>query len=308
VINLSLNRKSIFGLIQSSFSGKVDWATIGGLKVKKITCVVDNTVQQGSPFWGEHGLSFRLQIDESCALFDTGHSESVLLHNLGLLGRCPRDASAVILSHAHLDHTGGLAAVLSQKPGLPLYANPDFFRPRFTFRSGEYKSIGLSLSQEELTRLADLHLNAEPVEILPGVWTTGEIVDRTEPEGRSSRHFVPDGENWQPDPYKDDMALVLETGEGLVVICGCCHAGLLNTLSHVKKTFQRPISAVLGGTHLLNASQEHLQRVVKILRDGYNSPHLYLNHCTGVQAYLTLANAFGDRVNPCPVGTTLTFD
>ena len=143
--------------------------------MKRITCVVDNSVQRGSSFWGEHGLAFRLEVGQSCALFDTGASGTVLLHNLGLLGGCPRDAAALILSHAHFDHTGGLSAVLSQKPGLPLYASSDLFRPRFTRRNGEYQPIGLPLTRTELEQLADLRLSATPVEILPGVWTTGEI-------------------------------------------------------------------------------------------------------------------------------------
>ena len=276
--------------------------------MRKITCVVDNAVQPRSPFWGEHGLAFRLQVDQDCALFDTGRSEFVLLHNLGLLGECPRGASALILSHAHTDHTGGLIAVLSQKPGLPVYANPDLFRPRYTRQAGEYKSIGLTLTEEQLTQVADLRLSEAPLEVLPGLWTTGEIHERVEPEGRSPHHFVPAGDGWQPDPYRDDMSLVWETREGLVVICGCCHAGLLNTLAHVRRTFQHPIVAVLGGTHLMEADEAHLQRVVGELRDTYGSPHLYLNHCTGERAYVALVNAFRDRVTPCPAGTTLAFD
>jgi 7,8-dihydropterin-6-yl-methyl-4-(beta-D-ribofuranosyl)aminobenzene 5'-phosphate synthase len=275
--------------------------------MKKLTCIVDNTIQRGSPFWGEHGLAFRLEVDQTCALFDTGYSGTVLLHNLGLLGGCPREAAALILSHGHLDHTGGLSAVLSQKPGLPLYASSDLFRPRFTLRNGEYQSIGLPLTRTELARLADLRLSEAPVEILPGVWTTGEISERPEPEGRSPNHFASQGDGWQPDPYQDDMSLVVETQAGLVVVCGCCHAGLLNTLAHVKRMFQRRIITVLGGMHLASAEDAALQHVVDVLRE-YDPLHLYPSHCTGERAYVALTTAFGERVQLCPVGTTLTFE
>jgi 7,8-dihydropterin-6-yl-methyl-4-(beta-D-ribofuranosyl)aminobenzene 5'-phosphate synthase len=282
--------------------------------VKKVTCIVDNAVQRSSPLWGEHGLAFRVETDQGCFLFDTGRSESVLWHNLGFLGGCPRDASALVLSHAHTDHTGALIAVLSQKPGLPLYASPDLFRARFTLQEGKYKPIGLPLTQEELSQLADLHLSDIPVEVLPGVWTSGEIIERPEPEGRSSHHWVPADDSmpsehgWQPDPYRDDMSLVIEAKEGLVVICGCCHAGLLNTLAHVRRTFQRPITTVLGGTHLVDADEAYLQHVIDVLRDTYGSLRLYLNHCTGERAYVALASTFGNRVSPCPAGTALIFD
>jgi 7,8-dihydropterin-6-yl-methyl-4-(beta-D-ribofuranosyl)aminobenzene 5'-phosphate synthase len=281
--------------------------------MKKITCVIDNTVQHGSLFWGEHGVSFRIETDQGCFLFDTGRSESVLWHNLGMLGGCPRDVKALALSHAHNDHTGALVTVLSQRPGLPLYANPDILRPRFARHEGNYKPIGLTLTHEILCQLSDLRLSSTPAEILPGVWTSGEITERLEPEGRSARHFVPEDDGpsgyiWKPDPYQDDMSLVLETQAGLVVVCGCCHAGLLNTLAHVQRTFRRPIIAILGGTHLVEADETHLKRVIDVLRDTYSSPHLYLNHCTGQRAYVALASAFGDRVKPFPVGAELNFE
>jgi 7,8-dihydropterin-6-yl-methyl-4-(beta-D-ribofuranosyl)aminobenzene 5'-phosphate synthase len=276
--------------------------------MKKITCVVDNTVQHGSLYWGEHGVSFRIETDQGCFLFDTGRTESVLWHNLGMMGGCPRDAKALVLSHAHIDHTGALVTVLSQKPGLPLYASPDLFRARFKLQEGNYKPIGLPLTQQELNQLADLRLSETPTEVLSGVWTSGEIAERPEPEGRSNRHMVLIDGGWQPDPYKDDMSLVIETQEGLVVICGCCHAGLLNTLAHVQRAFQRRITTILGGTHLVEADEAHLKRVITILRDTYGTPRLYLNHCTGDRAYVALASAFGDHVNPCPAGTMLTFE
>jgi len=272
--------------------------------MKRITCLVDDSAQY--PFQREHGLAFRIETDHGCVLFDTGRSESVLMHNLDLLGGHPRDVNAIVLSHAHNDHTGGLLAVLSQNPGLPIYASPDLFRPRFTRREDRYKPVGLPLAREELARLADLRLNSVPVEVLPGMWATGEIAERPEPEGRSANHFVPEGDGWQLDPYRDDMSLVVEDKEGLVVVCGCCHAGLLNTLAHVRRTFQQPIIAVLGGTHLADADGIYLEHVANVLRDSYGSPRLYLNHCTGKRAMAALAHAFGDRMSPCPVGTALT--
>jgi len=231
-----------------------------------------------------------------------------------MMGGCPRDASALVLSHAHIDHSGALVTILSQKPGLPLYGSPDLFRPRFTLQDGNYKPIGLPLGRHELRQLAELRLSQDPAEVLPGMWTSGEITERSEPEGRSARHFVPSDDDaltepgWRPDPYGDDMSLVLETPDGLVVVCGCCHAGLLNTLAHVRRTFQRRIIAILGGTHLVEADEIQLKRVIDVLRETYGGPRLHLNHCTGERGCVALATAFGDRVSPCPVGTTLSFD
>jgi 7,8-dihydropterin-6-yl-methyl-4-(beta-D-ribofuranosyl)aminobenzene 5'-phosphate synthase len=274
----------------------------------KITCVVDNTVRGGSKFWGEHGLAFWIETDQGTVLFDTGQSGVVLSHNLEALGLRFQDMNALALSHAHNDHTGGLSLVLSQYPGLPIYTNTDLPRPRYSLREGEFKSIGLSVPLEELTKQADLHLSDSPIEVLPSLWTTGEIWERPEPEGRSVHHIVPNGDGWVADPYRDDMSLVMDTQEGLVLICGCCHAGLLNTLAHVQRTFQHSIVAILGGSHLVTADEAYLEHIASVLREHYGQLYFYLNHCTGERAYISLVNAFGIRVKPCPVGTIITFN
>lgn len=279
----------------------------------RVTCVVDDAVCDHSPFWGEHGLAFLIETESGRVLFDTGQSGTVLLHNLELLGIEPKAINALAISHAHYDHTGGLPALLDRRSvgdlrptGIPFHAHPDLFHERFSRREGAIKSVGLPLEREALEQRLTLQLSAEPTEILPGVWTTGEITDRAEPEGRSAHHLVRGMEGWEPDPYRDDMALVLETGSGLVVLCGCCHAGLLNTLAHVRRTFGTDITTVAGGTHLLHADGAHLRHVIKVLRD-LGMPRLYLNHCTGQRAYVTLAQAFGEKVAPCPAGTRLSF-
>ena len=279
----------------------------------KITCLVDNAAQQASPFWGEHGFSALIETEEGRLLFDTGQSGTVLLHNLRAVGLAPSQVDALALSHAHYDHSAGLpmflqnwfAAFSSPSKKLALYANADLFRERFSRRDEGLKNIGFGLSREILSRYVDLRLSDEPQQILPGVYTTGRIQGRSEPEGRSPRHLVREGEQWIADPYRDDMSLVLQVEQGLVLVCGCCHAGLLNTLHHVRGAFPGQITAILGGTHLECMDDGQMQHIVQVLRE-YGSPRLYLNHCTGQRAYVALATALGDRVHPCPSGTILT--
>ena len=104
------------------------------------------------------------------------------------------------------------------------------------------------------------------------------------------------------------MSMVMETKEGLVVILGCCHAGMLNTLAHVQRTFGQDIAIVIGGTHLAEADRAYLDHAAGVLRDTYRSPRLHLNHCTGERAITALTNAFGDHVTTCPAGTVLAFE
>ena len=272
----------------------------------KLTCLVDNTVQPHSSFQGEHGLAFLVESQDGRVLFDTGGSAEVFLHNLDAAGIAPESISALVLSHSHEDHTGGLPVFLDRRPGLPVYAHPAVLRERFSRRGGEMRSRGLPLAPDVLRQKADLRLIETPQEVLPGIWATGEIVDRSEPEGRSDHHFVRQGDSWVPDPYRDDMSLVLESPRGLVLVCGCCHAGLLNTLAHVQRAFGHDPVVVVGGTHLISADEAHLHRLVEVLR-RLGPPALYLNHCTGQAAYVVLAQALGDSVAPCPAGTVLEF-
>ena len=274
----------------------------------KITCVVDDISKRNSDFWSEHGLSFWIETKHGNVLFDTGQTASVLGHNMALLAVNPQSLSAVALSHAHYDHTGGLAYVLSKNKNLKIYAHSDIFQPRYSLREGEYKSIGMSISPEELSHNGKLILSDKPNEIIPNLWTTGEISARPEPEGRSAHHFIRVDNRWIPDPYMDDLSLVLQTEEGLVVICGCCHAGLLNTLFHVKRTFKSPIIAVLGGTHLVTADDEYIDHVIDVLNNRFEHIRLYPNHCTGKHTYERLSNAFGDRVKAYPAGTSMSFN
>jgi len=274
----------------------------------KLTSLVDNAVLQHTPFWGEHGLSILVDTPEGRVLFDTGASGTVLLHNLEAAEVDPESIRALALSHGHRDHTGGLAAFLERRPGLPIYAHPDVLRERFSRREGEMRAIGMTIPPEDLRRRADLRLSPEPQEILPGVWTTGEVTHRTEPEGRSPHHFVRGEDGWEPDPYRDDMSLVLETRWGLALLCGCCHAGLLNTLAHVERVFGRPVVAIFGGTHLISADADHLERVRQRLQ-GLSPRRVSPSHCTGETAFHFLWRALGPEiVRPFPAGAQVDLE
>jgi 7,8-dihydropterin-6-yl-methyl-4-(beta-D-ribofuranosyl)aminobenzene 5'-phosphate synthase len=272
----------------------------------KITCIVDDRAPAGAGLKAEHGASFLIESEDQGVLFDTGQSAAVLLQNLDALGFDPARIDALVISHGHDDHTGGLPALLDHAPGIPLHAHPDLFRPRFRKTDTGPRHVGPALDREALAAVLDLRLSAEPSEVIPGVWTSGEIVRRPEPEGRSPYHVVRDGHAWRADPYGDDLSVVLKTGSGLVLVCGCCHAGLLNTLAHVRRTFGQDPVAVLGGTHLVNADTPTMERVVDQLQ-GYGPPSLWLGHCTGQRGFLILKAAFGDAVGLFQVGSAITF-
>ena len=274
----------------------------------KLTCVVDNSVETGSPYWGEHGLSFVIETKSGKVLFDTGASGDVLLHNLKEFKEKPKDFSAVVLSHGHYDHTGGLLSFLKETDGIPVIAHSAIFDERFVMRKKKKpRSVGVPVSSKKLSKLSDLRLSKKPVEVLPGLSTTGSIYNRQFPEGRSSRHVVQVAGQYVPDPYHDDLSLVWKADDGLVVILGCAHAGLLNILAQVRNMFPEKILAVIGGTHLHGADGERLAEIISVLSAEYPGMQYYTNHCTGMKGFLALHDAFGDAVKECPAGTILEF-
>jgi 7,8-dihydropterin-6-yl-methyl-4-(beta-D-ribofuranosyl)aminobenzene 5'-phosphate synthase len=275
----------------------------------QVTCVVDDAVQRSSPFWGEHGIAFLIKADGGQVLFDTGQSGTVLQHNLELLAVNPAELDAVAISHGHYDHTGGLPVLLQQiSPGTPLHASPELFRGRFSRREGEIEDVGLSLTREELADQMRLVLSAEPQEIISGVWTTGEISERPHPQGSSPYHLMREDDALLADTYRDDISLVLQSDGRLMLLCGCCHAGLLNTLEHVERVFEGPIAVVAGGLHLTSLSAEELEHIGQVLAAMPALQRVYPNHCTGEAAFVALTQILGPSVvQACPAGTVVEF-
>ena len=271
----------------------------------KITCVVNDIALKGYGLKSEHGLSFWIETGNKVVLLDSGQSSEVFSQNLSVLGLDPDKVKAIALSHGHNDHTGGLSVILDNNPGIDIYANPGILAPRYSLKDGEYKYIGIPEDPRERLADAHLHLSAEPQEIIPGLWTSGEIIDRTEREGSSANHFIRSDGDWQADRYQDDLSLVLELDDRIALICGCCHAGLLNTLYQVQSSFDKPVAFVFGGTHLLAAEKPYLSYLKNKLNENFPKVNYYLNHCTGSTAIEYLSTAFSSRVVDFPAGSSV---
>jgi 7,8-dihydropterin-6-yl-methyl-4-(beta-D-ribofuranosyl)aminobenzene 5'-phosphate synthase len=259
----------------------------------RITTLTENTAQLG--FLGEWGLSILVETDSRRVLLDTGLSVSAV-HNADLMGIDLATVDTIVLSHAHADHTGGLRDVLRRmRKSVEVVAHPDIWIPKYVCYGEINRYAGIPFAREELESLgASFNLTAEPVKISDEIMTTGEIEMTTDYEKIDDRLCRAEGGRMVPDPLADDLALTVRTGEGLAVITGCAHRGVVNTVRQVQRlTGGEYIHTIIGGTHLLLSSPERISRTAGELKE-LGLLRLGVSHCTGFNASAALAAEFGN--------------
>jgi 7,8-dihydropterin-6-yl-methyl-4-(beta-D-ribofuranosyl)aminobenzene 5'-phosphate synthase len=272
----------------------------------RITTLSENTAQLG--FLGEWGLSILVETESSKVLLDTGLSTSAV-YNADLLGIDFSTLDAIVLSHAHGDHTGGLRNVLMRaRKQVQVIAHPDIWIPKYVVFGELSRYAGIPYVKEDLESLgASFNLTRKPFKISDDIMTTGEIEMTTDYETIDDRLAVK-GNKMVPDPLADDLGIVVRTTEGFVLITGCAHRGIINTVRQVQKlTRGKYIHTIIGGTHLMVASPERVEKTAKALEE-LGLQRLGVSHCTGFNASAALAKDFADVFFLNNAGTQITLE
>lgn len=271
----------------------------------KITTLAENSASTSC--LGQWGLSFLLELvdgkgEKKKVVFDTGIDKRSLLQNIGRLNIDLSEVDCVVLSHGHLDHTTTTVEMVKATGGVKVYGHPHTFLPRFyEDKAGKQRRLGVPKGEgiSEIERAGgEVVLTSKPTEIVPGVWTTGQIERVTSfevplPLSDGERLIIMVDGDETKDQILDDQALWMQVEEtGPYVVTGCAHAGLVNTLLHVQKTghFEK-INGLVGGTHLVGRPEKYLRQTIAHLKPS-RLKLISPCHCTGFKAMTKLWNAF----------------
>lgn len=273
----------------------------------KIHTLVDNTVTYG--YQGEWGLSFCIEAYGHKILFDTGMT-SLASENARMARIDLSSIDTLVLSHGHNDHTGGLAHFLKFIRNVPVIAHPDIWTKKYVQEnqnSREY--VGIPACQEELeSKGAQFHLTTKTFEICQFIRTTGEVELNNPYEKIDSDLLVKTAGEFSPDPMMDDLSLIIQTERGLVVITGCAHRGIVNTLQHAQKiTGDQRILFAIGGFHLYQASQERLDWTIQILL-SMGIQKVSPCHCTGFHAMAQIYQNMPEHYQPIYAGSVIEIE
>lgn len=261
----------------------------------QITTLSENTAG-GVNLLAEWGLSILIEADGHKVLLDTGQSFSAA-YNAIALGIDLSQIDKIVFSHGHFDHTGGLIYMLRMmKRQVEIIAHPDIWAAKYgklPERKEEYAGVPFPKEAAE-TLGASFNLTREPVWIGENIVTSGEIPMITEYEKIDPVLYIKENRGLKPDPLWDDQALFLKSEKGLIIILGCAHRGVINTIRHAQKlTGLEPVYAVIGGTHLISASPQRMDlTIAELLSSGVQ--RLGVSHCTGLPACTILAQTFGE--------------
>lgn len=273
----------------------------------RVRVLCENTVQGQLGAIAEHGWSVWLETPAGPYLFDTGQGKA-LLNNAAYFRAPVAEAHGVLISHHHADHTGGLLdALRAMRPsaGVPVYAHPDLFKDSWMVNNDQRRHIGVPFSASVLESAgAHFELDVGWRELAPGLYLSGEVPRRHAFEvGDQNLFHIDSGGQLVVDPIRDDQTVVLDTDEGLFVVLGCSHAGLINILDYIiEQTGKTRFHTIIGGTHLGPVEQEQVEQTIAALH-RFDFGRLGVSHCTGQPVAARLAAEFGERFFFCSVGT-----
>ncbi|KOA19438.1 ribonuclease BN [Clostridium homopropionicum DSM 5847] len=283
----------------------------------RIFTLVENTLLDNSNLIKEHGLSMLIETSKGKILFDTGQSDA-FVKNAAKLKIDLNTITHIVLSHAHYDHSNGLKFLLEKINSKPiLIVAKDFFNNSNKFyksvntKNGivneELSYIGVNFTKEFIqSKKIDInYVEKDTLNISKAITVHRNFFTSNAFERINENMQLKLGENFIVDPFKDEIAIAIETKKGLLLLVGCSHCGIINTIETIKNRTNKNIYGVIGGTHLIEADEDRIDKTLEYFKN-INLKFIGLSHCTGKKA-LDILKIKSNNYTICSTGKILDF-
>lgn len=246
----------------------------------KLVTVMDNRGGENHGLISEHGLSFYAEFPTLKVLFDFGPGKDTLANARKLDIPLP-EIQYAIGSHGHYDHAGGYPAFVDAGLKAPLVTGKGYFLEKYGVEDIRATYLGTGFDESYLQQKGIRHVECDGfLQLTEDVFLLSGFTQRYPFETIPERFKLRDGDGWRPDRFDDEICLVHQLKDGLFVLVGCSHPGILNILSTVEDWFHQPILGVAGGTHLMEADEARIRKTLDVMK-GFGMKFIGFNHCTG---------------------------
>lgn len=270
----------------------------------KLTTLIENHRDIEEKYECEHGFSILIENTEQGRsirlLMDTGQS-GLFYDNAVEMGISLKDLDGLFISHAHYDHAGGVKRLLEEVPVQKMCVGKDFFQEKYyEKKDGTLKNIGIAFSRQDMehTGVEVCEIQENMKKIFSGVTVYRNFASVADYEVRNPhfliKDFVKGEEKYEQDNFADEIVLALDVADGIIVIAGCSHPGIVNILKTIEKRSGKKIRGVVGGTHLVEADEERLKKTIDDLKK-MNLDFIAVSHCTGEENLEKIKEIFGEK-------------
>jgi len=250
----------------------------------RIVTLIENSLGEHLALKTEHGISFYIEKENHTMLFDTGQS-GAFIHNAHNLGINLENIEIVAISHGHYDHSGGFRNLVDSVRSFELIIGRGFFNKKYAKDGISFEYLGNDFDEEFLNKqhISWRYADKSIEEILPGIFVLTNFPRIHEDEKINPRFILEKRNEFVPDDFSDEISLAVETPQGFIVLVGCSHPGIKNMLDAAASRLPGPIYGVMGGTHLVEASEKSLALSIHYLATS-EFKAIGVSHCTGNKA------------------------
>jgi 7,8-dihydropterin-6-yl-methyl-4-(beta-D-ribofuranosyl)aminobenzene 5'-phosphate synthase len=289
-------KKIIIAVLLSLAINGLQAQQVQQLKITILSTMVADTLGKG-----EWGFSALVEADGRKILFDTGTDSTLAISNAKLFGIDLSDVKVLVLSHCHADHTGGWPVLKNHFPGFDTtYTGEGFFLARYHKNNSFWYSRSND-SARYVTEGGHVKVLSTFTQIYPGIYLTGPVPRKFDEKNYLIGPQIMSGGNLIQDDVPEDMSMIFSTSKGLVILSGCSHSGIINTLDYTQKNLAGNLYAAIGGFHLYAATDDRIKWTAGKLKQA-GIVNFIGAHCTGLNTVYEIRQLCGLKRENCVVG------